>query len=80
MPIAPANLKIIFMIMPQSFSICYGQKAMQGKVGTLAMAPHANKAKDEMKLLAKKVLTIVHSSSFPTPTLDLLLSSFISSK
>ena len=35
---------------------------------------------DEMKLLAKQVLTIVHSSPFPTPTLDLLLSSLISSK
>lgn len=80
MPIAPANLKIIFMIMPLWFCILYWQKAMQGEVGILAMAPHANKAKDEMKLLAKKVLTIVHSSSFPTPTLDILLSSFISSK
>jgi 2-dehydropantoate 2-reductase len=80
MPIAPANLKIIFMIMPQWFSVCYWQKAMQGEVGTLAMAPHANKAKDEMKFLAKKVLTIVHSSSCPTPTLDILLCSFISSK
>lgn len=80
MPIAPTNLKIIFMIMPQWFSVYYWQKAMQGEVGTLAMAPHANKAKDEMKLLAKKVLTIVHSSSFQTPTLDNLLSSFINSK
>ena len=79
MPISPTNLKIIFMIMPQWFSVCYWQKAMQGEVGTLGMAPHANKAKDEMKLLAKKVLTIVHSSSFPTPTLEILLSSFINS-
>ena len=79
MPIVPANLKIIFLIMPQWFSILYWQKAMQGEVGTLAMAPHANKAKSEMQLLAKKVLTIVHSSSFPTPTLDRLLSSFIHS-
>jgi 2-dehydropantoate 2-reductase len=79
-PIVPANLKIIFMIMPQWFSVLYWQKAMQGEVGTLAMAPHANKAKDEMKLLSKKVLTIVHSSSFSTPTLDMLLSSFINSK
>jgi 2-dehydropantoate 2-reductase len=77
MPIAPINLKIIFMIMPQWFSILYWQKAMQGEVGTLAIAPHTNKAKDEMKLLAKKVLSIVHSSSFQTPTLDVLLSSFI---
>jgi len=79
-PIVPANLKIIFLIMPQWFSISYWQKAMIGEVGTLAMAPHANKAKDEMKLLAKKVLTIVHSYSYPTPTLDILLPSFISSK
>jgi len=79
MPISPTNLKIIFMIMPEWFSILYWQKAMQGKVGTLAMAPHANKAKDEMRLLAKIVLTMVHSSSFATPTLDILLYAFINS-
>lgn len=79
MPISPTNLKIIFMIMPEWFSILYWQKAMQGKVGTLAMAPHANKAKDEMRLLAKIVLTTVHSSSFATPTLDILLYAFINS-
>jgi 2-dehydropantoate 2-reductase len=78
--ITPTNLKVIFMVMPQWFSICYWQRALRGKVGTLAMAPHANRAQEEMKLLAEKVLTIVHSSSFPTPTLDALLSSFINSK
>jgi len=77
--IEPTNLKIIFMIMPQWFAVLYWQKAMQGKVGTLSIAPHANRAKEEMQLLAKKTLTIVHSSSFPTPTLDKLLSSFINS-
>jgi 2-dehydropantoate 2-reductase len=76
-PIAPANLKIIFMMMPLWFSVSYWQKALQSETGTLAIAPHANAAKDEMQLLAKKVLTMVHSSSFPTPTLDKLLSSFI---
>jgi ketopantoate reductase len=76
-PIAPINLKIIFLTMPQWISVPYWQKAMQGKVGTLAIAPHANKAKEEMKLLAKQVLSIVHSSSFQTPTLDVLLSSFV---
>ncbi len=80
MPIAPTNLKIIFAIMPQWFSVFYWQHAMQGKVGTLAMAPHANVAKEEMQLLAKKVLTLVHSSSIPTPTLNKLLSTFVNSK
>lgn len=79
MPISPANLKIIFMTMPQWFSVWYWQKAMQGKTGTLAMAPHANAAKDEMQLLARKVLDIVHSSSVSTPTLDNLLSTFMNS-
>jgi len=78
--IVPANLKIIFMVMPQWFSILYWQKAMRGKIGTLSIASHANKAKEEMQLLAEKVLTIVHSSSYPTPTLDGLLSSFINLK
>ena len=77
MPIAPTNLKTIFMTMPQWFSVWYWQKAMKGKTGTLAMAPHANAAKDEMKMLAKKVLDMVHSSSAATPTLDSLLSTFI---
>lgn len=77
MPIAPANLKIIFMTMPQWFSVWYWQKAMRGKTGTLAIAPHANAAKEEMQLMAEKVLDLVHSSPLPTPTLDKLLSSFI---
>lgn len=80
LPIMPANLKIIFMIMPKWFSVLYWQHAMQGNVGTLGMAPHANAAKDEMQLVARKVLTIVHSSPMATPALDKLLSTFINSK
>ncbi|MEO8820160.1 MAG: 2-dehydropantoate 2-reductase N-terminal domain-containing protein [Ginsengibacter sp.] len=76
-PIKPFNLKLIFLIMPEWFSIRYWQKAIQSEMGTLAIAPHANAAKKEMQLLAKKVLEIVHSSSFPTPELNKLLSEFI---
>lgn len=79
-PILPANLKTIFLIMPQWFSVWYWQKALQGTTGTLAIAPHANAAKEEMKLLAQKVLNIVHVSTLSTPTLDRLLSTFINSK
>jgi 2-dehydropantoate 2-reductase len=78
MPIAPFNLKMIFMIMPEWFSVLYWQKAMAGQLGVLGIAPHANKAVTEMKLLAQKVLTLVHSSDFPTPTLDSLLLPFVS--
>ena len=77
MPVKPTNLKIIFMIMPRWFSVLYWQGALRGKVGTLAMAPHANAAKAEMGLLAGKVIAMLHSSPLPTPTLDKLLYSFI---
>ena len=76
--ITPFNLKIIFMIMPKWFSVSCRQKAMQSDMGSLAIAPHANAAKSEMHLVAKKVLKIAHSSSVATPTLDKMLSEFIS--
>ena len=79
-PVTPSNLKIIFMIMPEWFSVLYWQKAMQSEMGTLAMAPHANAAKSEMQLVAKKVLEMVHSSSATTPNLDKLLLWFICSE
>lgn len=75
--VTPFNLKIIFMIMPEWFSVLYWQKAMQSNMGTLAIAPHANVAKSEMQLVAKKVLEIVHSSSVAAPHLDKLLLEFI---
>lgn len=78
-PVKPSNLKIIFMIMPEWFSVLYWQKAMQGKLGTLAIAPHANAAKNEMQLIAKKVLDMVRSSSVAMPDWDKLLSGFINS-
>ncbi len=77
LPITPANLKTIFMTMPQWFSVMYWRKALQGEMGTLAFAPHVKAAKPEMQLLAQKVLKMVHSSSVETPTLDKLLGEFI---
>ena len=76
-PVTPTNLKIIFMIMPEWFSVLYWQKTMQSELGTLAIAPHANAAKSEMQLVAKKVLEMVHASSVSTPDLDNLLLGFI---
>jgi 2-dehydropantoate 2-reductase len=75
--IRPGNLYFLFMIMPPWFSILYWQIALKGKTGTLAIAPHANAAKDEMRLLAENVISIARSSPRPTPTLDKLLSRFI---
>jgi len=74
--IEPVNLKIIFLIMPQWFSVFYWQRAMQSEIGTLAIAPHANAAKTEMQVLAGSILAIIRSSRSPAPTLDKLLSDF----
>lgn len=79
-PVMPANIKIIFLVMPVWFSVRYWQKSLQGATGTLAIAPHANVAKEEMRLVAEKVLQIVHKSSVKTPVLENLLSGFIESK
>jgi hypothetical protein len=75
-PVQLSNKKKSVRLMVNS-SVLYWQSALRGKVGTLAMAPHANAAKEEMGLLAGKVITMVHSSPVPTPTLDKLLYSFI---
>lgn len=80
LPIVPPNLKTIFMTMPKWFSVLYWQKAMKGKTGTLAIAPHVNAAKEEMQLLSRQVLDIVGQSSVETPTLSRLLSAFIQLK
>lgn len=80
LPIIPKNLKTIFITMPKWFSILYWSKAMKGKTGTLAIAPHANSARSEMQLLSKQVLEIVGDSSIETPTLNNLLSNYINLK
>lgn len=75
-PVIPVNIKTIFLVMPLWFSVRYWQKSLQGETGTLAIAPHVNAAKEEMQLVAEKVLQIMHSSPGKTPTLEKLLSEF----
>jgi hypothetical protein len=72
-PIAPFNLKVLFTWMPRWFAVFYWQRALQTSVGTLAMAPHANAARDEMRLVAMDILKVLKTSSVPTPTLVRLL-------
>lgn len=73
LPVTPFNLQVMFSWMPRWFAIRYWQRALQTDVGTLAIAPHANAAREEMGQVGKEVLTLLHASSVPTPTLDSLL-------
>lgn len=69
----PFNLKVLFLWMPTWFAVRYWQYAFRTAVGTLAMAPHANAARDEMRQVATDMAALLRGSSVPTPTLDRLL-------
>jgi 2-dehydropantoate 2-reductase len=69
----PFNLKLIFSWMPRWFAVRYWQRALQTELGTLAIAPHANAAPDEMSRVARQILVFLEPSPRPVPTLKRLL-------
>lgn len=71
--VALFNLKLIFSWMPRWFAVRYWQRALQTPVGTLAIAPHANAAQEEMGQVAREILTFLEPSPVPVPTLKRLL-------
>lgn len=72
-PVSPSNLKVLFLRMPRWFAVLYWQYALRSTVGTLAIAPHAKAAHDEMRQVARDIMAQLQTSSFPTPTLSHLL-------
>lgn len=72
-PISPFNLKVIFTWMPRWFAVLYWQYALGTTLGTLAMAPHANAARDEMHQVAVEIMEQFQKTTVPTPTLSYLL-------
>jgi len=72
-PVAPFNLKLIFSRMPLWFAVRYWQRALQTPIGTLAIAPHANAAREEMGQVAREILAFLEPSPVPIPTLRRLL-------
>ena len=71
--VMPINLKLIFSWMPRWFAVRYWQRALQADLGTLAIAPHANAAPEEMSRVARQILAFLEPSPRPTPTLKRLL-------
>jgi hypothetical protein len=59
--------------MPRWFAVRYWQHTLQTSVGTLAIAPHANAAREEMGLVAREVLKCLQASPISTPSLHRLL-------
>ncbi len=71
--VTPFNLKLIFSWMPRWFAVHYWQRTLQTDVGTLAIAPHANAAREEMGRVAREILVFLEPSPVPVPTLKRLL-------
>jgi len=71
--VTPFNLQVIFSWMPRWFAVRYWQRALQTPVGTLAIAPHANAAREEMGQVAREILVFLEPSPVPVPTLKRLL-------
>ncbi len=77
--VAPFNLKLIFRWMPRWFAVRYWQHALQTSIGTLAIAPHANAAREEMGQVAREILVFLEPSPVPVPTLKRLLAALTAS-
>jgi 2-dehydropantoate 2-reductase len=76
-PVAPFNLKLIFSWMPRWFAVRYWQRALQTSIGTLAIAPHANAAREEMSRVAGEILAFLQTSPVPVPTFKSLLAALM---
>jgi 2-dehydropantoate 2-reductase len=77
--VTPFNLQLIFRWMPRWFAVRYWQRALQTEVGTLAIAPHANAAREEMGQIAGEILAFLEPSLVPVPTLKGLLAALTES-
>jgi 2-dehydropantoate 2-reductase len=75
--VTPFNLQLIFRWMPRWFAIRYWQRALQTEVGTLAIAPHAKAAREEMGQVAREILAFLEPSPVPVPTLKRLLTALM---
>lgn len=78
-PAKPTNLAVLFGWMPGWFATWYWQRTLRGPVGTLAIAPHARRARAEMAALARQVLLLLRSSPSSVPALRHLLDGFVDS-
>jgi 2-dehydropantoate 2-reductase len=75
--VTPFNLKVIFSWMPHWYAVRYWQRALQTDMGTLAIAPHAKSAREEMGQVAREILVFLEPSPVLVPTLKHLLGALI---
>ncbi|MBN1286667.1 MAG: ketopantoate reductase family protein [Anaerolineae bacterium] len=70
-PIVPSSFKI-FERLPEPLLVWGAGRLIADERMEVALAKHANAARDEMKHLADEFLTLAHQTSVPTPAIDRL--------
>ena len=70
----PANLRWLYLRLPQRFSVRYWRRMLEGPRGELWFAAHARAAPEEMTALAEVLRSAIDKTGRSAPALDWLLS------
>jgi 2-dehydropantoate 2-reductase len=70
-PIRPPALQILSWL-PEPLLVALGQRLLDTSVAEVAIAGHANAARDEMQLLADEFRALALSTTVPTPAMERL--------
>jgi 2-dehydropantoate 2-reductase len=70
----PANLRVLYLQMPEPFAVWYWRRALASPRGELWFAAHSRAAPNEMTLFGQELQAAVHRTGRPAPALDALLS------
>lgn len=70
----PANLRTLYLKLPEAFVVSYWRRIMAGPRGELWFGAHTRAAPEEMRVLAKDLRTAIAQTGLPAPELTKLLS------
>jgi 2-dehydropantoate 2-reductase len=69
----PGNLNVLYLWMPEAFTIRYWQRVLAGPRGELWFAAHSRAAHEEMTILGQELQAAVRHTGRSAPALDTLL-------
>jgi len=67
---APTNLRVLYNWMPTWFAVRYWHRVLPTELSELTFAAHANRAREEMTLLADELLVLLRSGHVPVPAVE----------
>ena len=72
LPVTPAKLKVIEWL-PEPLLVLLVQRLLANPLMETALVKHAEAARDEVQHLIEEFMALAHTTTVPTPTIDLLL-------